>query len=133
MLYTVTLNDENFILSIAHTKSDNVELDLSGVDMKHLSAYQLTPEGLVLDEEKLAEMIAEEEQEVIDEEITDLKQKLNATDYIMAETFEEIMSLDNSVTFIVDFIRIVKSFYQQYADVIAQRKAWRQRIKELEK
>ena len=133
MLYTLNLDKDNFVVSIAHTKNDSVELDLSEVDMNHLSAYKLTATGLMLDEERLAQIIEEEENRSKELEIEELKRKLNATDYIMAETFESIMSLNSSVTFIVDFIKILGDFRQKYSEAIANRKAWRQRIEELSK
>ena len=130
MLYTVNIDIDGYIVSVSHTKNDNTELDLDAMDKMHLNAYRLTSEGYILDEEKLARLIAEEEQRSID--IADLKEKLNKTDYIMAETFESIMALNNPVTFIADFIKVLADFKQQYADTITNRKLWRQRIKELE-
>lgn len=132
MLYTVNIDIDGYIVSVSHTKNDNTELNLDAMDIMHLNAYRLTSEGYVLDEEKLSRLIAEEEQRSVDMEIADLKDKLNKTDYIMAETFESIMALNNPVTFIADFIKVLVDFKQQYADEITNRKLWRQRIKELE-
>lgn len=132
MLYTVNIDIDGYIVSVSHTKNDNTELNLDAMDIMHLNAYHLTSDGYVLDEEKLARLIAEEEKRSADMEIADLKDKLNKTDYIMAETFESIMALNNPVTFIADFIKVLIDFKQQYADAIANRKLWRQRIKELE-
>lgn len=64
-LYTLNLDVNNYVLSIAHTQNDNVELDLSLYDLKHLSCYRLINDTLVLDENKLSETIAKEEQETI--------------------------------------------------------------------
>lgn len=132
MLYTLNIDIDGYIVSVSHTKNDNTELDLDAMDKMHLNAYRLTSDGYVLDEEKLARLIAEEEQRSVDMEIADLRDKLNKTDYIMAETFESIMALNNPVTFIADFIKVLIDFKQQYADAITNRKLWRQRIKELE-
>ena len=133
MLYTLNLDKDNFVVSIAHTKNDSVEIDVSSIDMNHLSAYKLVGSDLVLDEERLAQIVEEEENRSKELEIEELKRKLTATDYIMAETFESIMSLNSSVTFIVDFIKILGDFKQKYSEAIANRKAWRQRIEELSK
>ena len=133
MLYTLNLYKDNFVLSIAHTKNDSIEIDVSSIDMDHLSAYKLVGSDIVLDEERLAQIIEEEENRSKELEIEELKHNLTATDYIMAETFESIMSLNSSVTFIVDFIKILGDFRQKYSDVIANRKVWRQRIEELSK
>lgn len=132
MLYTVTLDNDLFIVDIAHTKNDDTEIDLSALDTQHLNAYRLIDGSPVLDEEKLESLIEAEERKAKDEEIEELKRYLNETDYIMAETFESVMALNNPVTFIADFIKIMVDFKQQYTDAIANRKLWRQRIKELE-
>ena len=131
MLFTVNTDKNGFILSISHTVNDDVEIDIATIEPLYLNAYQLKDGMLVLNEERKAEIIAENEQLEKEEEIEQLKKNLSDTDYIMAETFEDIMSLDNSVTFIVDFIRIIKQFSQKYATIIANRKAWRERIEEL--
>lgn len=121
-----------FILSVGHTKNDDTELDLDKMDMQHINAYRLTSEGFILDEQRLTELVQAEEQKAKDDEIAQLKEMLNRTDYIMAETFESIMALSNPVTFISDFIKVLVDFKQQYGEEITNRKNWRQRIKELE-
>lgn len=60
MLYTLSLNKNNYVLSIAHTKNDNVELNLSNIDLKYLHAYRYVNGSLVLDKTKKAELIDEE-------------------------------------------------------------------------
>lgn len=121
-----------YILSVGHTKNDDTELDLDKMDLPHINAYKLTSEGFILDEQRLTELVQDEEQKAKDDEIAQLKEMLNQTDYIMAETFESIMALNNPVTFIADFIKVLVDFKQQYAEAIENRKLWRQRIKELE-
>lgn len=132
MLYTVNLDEDRYILSISHTKNDNVDIDISLLDFRYLNAYRLINSEIILDEIKKAELIAEEVQKNAEEEIRKLKQKLNETDYIFAQELEEISSLSNPVTFIADFIKILVSYSSKYKDVISNRKAWRERIKELE-
>lgn len=95
----------------------------------YLYCYHLVNSRIVLDEQKAQEQ--DEETNMIIE-VDMLKHKLNNTDYIMARCFEEIMALDNKLTFIVDFIAIVVKYSKQYKEVIAERKAWRERIEELE-
>ena len=131
MLFTVKTDKDGFVLSISHTVNDDIEIDIGTIEPLYLNAYKLFDGVLILDEERKAEIMAEEEQKEKEEEIAELKKNLEDTDYIVTETFEDIMALDNSVTFIVDFIRIVKQFSTTYASVLANRKAWRQRIKEL--
>lgn len=60
MLYTLNLSKNNYVLSIAHTKNDNVELNLSNIDLKYLHAYQYVDGCLILDKTKKAELIDEE-------------------------------------------------------------------------
>lgn len=131
MLYTLYLDENNYILSIANTPNDNIELDLTDIDLPHLNAYQLLDNELVLDEVKLNELIAQEHQHEVDEEIFDLEQKLNSTDYIMARMLEEIMALDKPLTFIADIIKIFTAYGRKYKDTLSNRKTWRERIEEL--
>ena len=79
--YTLNLDNNNYVLSIAHTSNDNIELDLSEYDLTHLNAYKLVDSALVLDEDKLAEMLAAEKKAENDVEIARLKAELTATDY----------------------------------------------------
>ncbi len=132
MKYTVSTDENNYILYIANTPFDNIELDLTDIDLSHLNAYQLLDNELVLDEAKLNELIAQEHQQEVDEEIFDLEQKLNSTDYIMARMLEEIMALDKPLTFIADMIKIFVSYAQKYKTQLANRKSWRERIEELQ-
>lgn len=93
--------------------------------------YKLDYQGsLIIDTEK-KEQIEKAMANAL--EIAELRQNLRDTDYIMAETFEEVMTLDNAITFIADIIVILKKFKQQYASVLASRKAWRERIEELKR
>ena len=131
MKYTINVDKNNYVLSIANTIHDNVEIDLTTIDLLHLSAYQLINNELVLDEVKLNELIAQEHQHEVDDEIFDLEQKLNSTDYIMARMLEEIMALNNPLTFIADIIKIFVAYAKKYKDTLTSRKTWRERIEEL--
>lgn len=133
MKYTVNIDAQNYVLSIANTPNDNIELDLTSIDLPHLNAYQLLDNELVLDEVKLNELIAQEHQHEVDDEIFDLEQKLNSTDYIMARMSEEIMALNSPLTFIADIIKIFKAYDTKYKDTLSNRKTWRERIEELRK
>ena len=79
--YTLNTDTNNYVLSIAHTSNDNIELDLSDYDLTHLNTYKLVDGALVLDEDKLAEMLAAEKKAENDVEIARLKAELAATDY----------------------------------------------------
>ena len=131
MLFTVNTDINNYVTSIAHTKHDNIELDLEQIETEYLKAYKLINGDLELDEDKKAELIKQQEQMAKETEIVELEQDLNKTDYIMARMIEEIMALNNPLTFISDMIKIFASYGTKYKDTLADRKAWRERIEEL--
>ena len=66
-----------------------------------------------------------------EKEISRLKSFLNETDYIVSRCFEEVMALDNRLTFIVDFIAIMVKYTKKYKEVLAERVKARKRIEEL--
>lgn len=98
-------------------------------DLRYVYCYHLVDGQIVLDENRKATQI---EKEIDRIEIEDLKKQLSGTDFIFIQELEEIGALDNPVTFITDLIKILKSYSTTYKDVIANRKVWRERIKELE-
>lgn len=65
MLYTVNLDKDNFILSVAHTKNDNIQLDLESLELDYLSAYQLLDGQPILNQERKEEIIAEREAQAL--------------------------------------------------------------------
>ena len=81
-LYTLNLDDNNYVLSIAHTLGDSVELDLSKYDLNHLSCYRFINGDLVLDEAKASGLKVEEEKAKLIEEKAELEAWLSAHDYI---------------------------------------------------
>lgn len=131
-MFTINKDENGYILSISHTQHDDADIDLSLLDMKYLNAYKWINSEVILDETKKAEIIAEEVKRNAEEEIMELKQKLSETDYIFTQEVEEISSLSNPVTFVADLIKILVSYSTKYKDIISDRKAWRDRIKELE-
>lgn len=106
----------------------NYEVD-DDFDIDYLHCYHLVDGEILLDLEKKKEQIELEKKL---QEIEELEWKLAGTDYICARCFEEILSLDNKLTFIADFIAILAKYTKQYKDVLAQRKQWRARIEELQ-
>lgn len=132
MKYTVNVDIDGYVLSISHTENDNVELDLSDVDLKYLNAYKLGIDSLMLDEYKLQRLVNEEIEQVKSQRIKELKKLLTDSDYICSRAFEEVLSLNNPLTFITNFINILVKYSTQYKDVISNRKAWREEIEELE-
>lgn len=129
MKVSVVLDDEKYIISISSNDEGEYEID-DDFDFEYLRCYHLVDDKIVLDEDKKAEQINEEKNA---EEIAELQNDLNSTDYIMARCFEEIMALNKPLTFIADMIAILVKYSKQYKDVIQQRKTWRERIEELKK
>ena len=127
-MFTINLDKDNYILSISHTQNDNVEIDLSTLDLRYLNAYKYENSKVILDEKKKAELIAEEESREKADEITELKEQLQGTDEDILAMLEDIGSLTNPLTFVTDLIALVK----KYATLIAERKNIREQIKELE-
>ena len=80
--YTLNLDENNYVLSIAHTMNDNVELNLDDYDLTYLSAYQFIDNKLVLDESKLEELKSMEVIAQNEREIAILKAELATYDYI---------------------------------------------------
>lgn len=131
--YSLNLDETKHILCIYKSLHDEIELDLSQINMMYLNAYQYIDGKLSVDEKKMAELVAEEEEREKEIEIADLKKNLNDSDYIMSQMMEEIMSLNNPLTFIADIIKIFASYATKYKDTLADRKKWRERIEELKK
>lgn len=114
MKYTLNLDKNNYVLSIAHTPNDNIELDLSNIDLTCLNAYQYLDGKLVLNEVKLKELKNEEKQKVKTEEISELKAELLATDY-QAIKYSEGWFTE-----------------EEYAPIKAKRESLREQIRALE-
>lgn len=136
MKYEVVTDRNGYCVFIRHTgtKLDFVELDLSKYDFTdgRMSAYKLGKDELIFDESKWREMSKNKIKEDDKVEIVTLKQRLLETDYIAAKWLEEIISLDNPLTWIRDVIAINIKYSKEYRDTIRKRKLWRKRIKELE-
>lgn len=122
----IIFDENNYIMSLK-TASDGV-YDIDELDLKYINCYYLSQGKLLLDENKKAEI---EKEDSDHDEIEDLKKKLNETDYIMAQWAEEILSLNNPLTWITDVIKINSAYIKKYAEALKNRKTWRERIKEL--
>lgn len=77
-LYTLNLDENNYVLSIAHTPNDNIELDLSEYDFRYLNAYQFVDGKLVLDEAKKQAIIETEKAREEREEKPTTEQRVDA-------------------------------------------------------
>lgn len=129
MLYTVNLDELNYILSVSHSDKDSIDLDLDSMDLQHLNAYRIDEGIAILDQVKLAELIAQEERQQKDDQITELIRQLEATNDDMLDFVERLCGLNNPLTFISDLIALMKN----YSALVLARQNIRQQIKELKK
>ena len=82
MKYTLNLDTNNYVLSIAHTPNDNIELDLSDYDLSYLTCYQLINNKLVLDEVKKTKLVEQENKQSLAQELSQCEVRLKELDYI---------------------------------------------------
>lgn len=136
MKYQVITDADGYVSIIRHTgtKKDFVELDLSEYDLSNnkLHAYKLGKNQLIFDEERYQQILDEIQHKEDLKEIASLKSFLNETDYITARAFEEVMALNNPLTWVADVIKINLKYSKQYAETINKRIWARKRIEELE-
>lgn len=125
----IDFDENNYIKRFVTDGNGEYVIDEETFDFEHLFCYRLVDDELVLDLDKVQQQDEDDNKKL---EIFDLKKHLNETDYITARCFEEIMGLDNKITFIADFIAILVKYSKQYKEVLAERKQWRERIEELE-
>lgn len=114
MLYTLNLDKNNYVLSIAHTPNNDIELDLSIIDLDYLNAYKYLDDKLVLDEVKKQSIIAERTKKSTEQQILTLKQELAQYDYIGTKLAMGVATKE------------------EYAEQIAYTETIREQIRELE-
>lgn len=132
MLYTINTDENNYILSISHTKNDNIEITNIDDVGEYLTCCKLKGTTLVIDETKKAEYETSKSKRATEERKAELRKLLNESDYLVARTFEQVMSCTNPVTFITDLIAITTKFGAKYGDVIANRQTWRDELEAVE-
>ena len=113
-LYTLNLDSNNYVLSIAHTINDNIELDLSGIELDYLNAYKYLDDKLILDESKKQSIIDERNKQSAEQQINSLKEELLKYDYIGVK------------------IAMGVATKKEYAEQIAYTETIREQIRELE-
>lgn len=132
MLYTINFDDNNFVLSIGHTKNDNIDIDNLHEIGEYLQCCKVEGTKLVIDDTKKAEYEASKSKRATEERKAELHKLLDESDYLVDRTFEQVMSCTNPVTFITDVIAIVTKFASKYGDVIANRQTWRDELEAME-
>lgn len=135
MKYEVITDFQKYVKLIRHTGTikDFVELDLDKYDLSNdrIYAYKLGKNELIFDEQKYKEICDEKQEKENQKEISILKQFLNDTDYIIARAYEEVLVLNNPLTFVADVIKIQIKYSKQYKEKLAERVKARKRIEEL--
>lgn len=135
MKYFVTVDARGYVVSIVHTGTikDFADLNLEDYDITdgRIRAYKLGKNRLIFDEQEYQNILNDRQKAQDEAEIEGLEQKLNETDYIMARYTEELLGLNNPLTWITDVIKLNVKYTKQYAEAIANRKKWRERIEEL--
>ena len=129
MKYELIKNDEGFIVSMIKSNK-GIEVDVSKIDLAYLDCYYEKDGKVVLNEERKAQMIADEEKDV---RIHELENMLEESDGIITGMLDDIVELDNPVTFISDFIKVLANYNSKYSALVADRKAWRTELEELNK
>ncbi len=134
--YYVQVDENGYVIAISQTGNwqlDTVELDLLDYNLtgKFISTYRLVDGKLVQDPVKLAEVVSEQTKISNTRRIEYLKGLLSQTDYITSKWAEEIMSLDNRLTWLVDAIAISVKYMKEYKEILQQRIAWRKEIEDL--
>lgn len=128
MRANLTLDQNNYILTLKKAIDGEYEVP-DDIDLNFLNCYYLSEGKFLFDEEKYKQV---KEKDGNRNEIESLQKQLNATDYILAKYCEEILALNNPLTWIADVIKVNLKYISQYSDIIKQRAEWRARIKELE-
>jgi len=128
--YRFEYNDDGYIIGFYSVDSDEYDYEgqMANFPFATRGWTKLVDGQLVDDLTKRTEILQKEADE---QEISELQTKLNETDYIFAKELEEITALSNPITFVTDLIKILVSYAKEYKEVIANRKTWRERIKEL--
>lgn len=132
MKYSVNLDNNGFVLSIYHTKNDNIEIENLTEIGEYLTCCTIADNKLVIDDTKKAEYDASKSKEKTEERKAELHKLLDDSDYLVDRTFEQVMSCTNPITFIADVIAIVTKFSAKYGDVIANRQTWRDELEAME-
>ena len=133
MKYYVTTDVRGYVLNITHTGTikDYVELNLDEYDLEKKRAYKLGKNKLIFDPDEWAKISAEKEKTADFKEVDELLSFLYETDYIISRACEEILALNNPLTWVADVIRINIKYSKQYFETLAQRVKARNRIEEI--
>ena len=125
MRVQITFDDNNYITKIVSDTEGNYDLP-DDFNLEIASAYHLVDGEIILDEDKAAFILEEDEKRM---ESQNLYIQLKQSDEDLLEFIEELFTFKNPLTFISDMIALMKN----YATLVATRQSIRERIRELQK
>lgn len=152
--YNVITDDEDYVVLIRHTGSprDFVELDLEDYDFSddRLTAYRLTNNGLVFDQDRYNEIQNSKTEKENEVKIDQLQDKLNSTDYICVKNVELMIDVakqvinqelvptpayaitdQQAIAFVKTVMSYFKEAYDEYGSTIYERESARDSINNL--
>lgn len=128
--YSFFKDKNKYITGYYENSTKGIEFEITEQFLNYMNCYKVEDNSVIFDEEKYDLVVAEELKE---KELTELKNYILDTSDTANDFVEELLLLDNPLTFVSDFVALIKSYRETYKTILAQRKQARQRIKELEK
>lgn len=132
MKYYLNLDAGGYLLSVSTAPMDAPSIEsLDGLDLSgsRINAYRWDGESLVLDGARLAELEAQEAAEAVRERVFELTARLRASDSVVLEALEGLLTATTATGFIAALISAAKSIRA----TLAERTSLREQIRELEK
>ena len=124
MLVNYSIDENNRLQNVTSYPLDSTKPTIElpeDFDLKNVRDYILNGDTLKLDPFIVIPSVQEQ--------IAELKRKLDDTDYITSKALDAITLADNLTT----LLAALKSIRTEYADIIKQRQSWREEINNLEK
>ena len=129
--YKFKYNENGYITGFEAVEDNDYDYTGQLANMSDLCKgwYKFINGSFIVDDAKKNEIEAKEKD--INRK-SELEELLKNSDYIIARTFEQVMSCTNPLTFITDIIAIITKFSAQYGEVIANRQTWRDELEAME-
>lgn len=124
MLVNYSIDENNRLQNVTSYPLDTTKPTIEipeDFDLKNVRDYILNGDTLKLDPFIVIPSVQEQ--------IAELKHKLDDTDYITSKALDAITLADN----LTSLLAALKSIRTEYADIIKQRQSWREEINNLEK
>ena len=126
----LNLDKDGYLLSISSTNTGGPSvITLEGLDLSghRLGAHRWDGSGLVLDEDKLAQMEANCVKSDAAVDLLELRRELVSTHEALLEGLEELLTVDNAV----ELVKVLGNIKKNLAGVLEDRAAIREKIAEL--